>query len=220
MAAQVAKSTKKGKVNKSIMHGRLEKRAGDGSWKAHNFYVHDTVLCYYLEAEDGVEDAPHASLNLLSVECVDSKMSKDAPSVKIVQLWIDKDKKKKVQLRAASTNSGEEPSIDKWENGFMAFVDQAKANGARQKYLDKHKPKSRARRVSDALVEALHGPPVDPQENLNKLARLGIIDFYKEHAPEKVAGVDALIKKYSAAGVDAPTLFTAIKKKYNKEPDV
>ena len=35
------------------------------------------VLCYYLEGQDGVEDGPHASLNLLSVESIETKVGKD-----------------------------------------------------------------------------------------------------------------------------------------------
>ena len=38
--------------------------------------------------------------------------------------------------------------------------------------------------------------------------------FYKAHNPSKLKDVDGLIEKYKAAGVDVPTLFEAIKKKY------
>lgn len=212
MAAQVTQA-KKQAAKKDVMRGRLEKRSSDGSWKAHNFYVHGTILCYYLEDQDGVEDAPHASMNLLSVESVDTKVKDD---VKLVQLWIDRDAKKKIQLRAAPKRSAGDPPIEKWEQGFAAFIEQARKNGMRAKYLDDRKPKSRARRASDAMVTALWGPEKDPQANLNELARIAIVDFYTEHAPEKIAGVDALIAKYKATGVEAPTLLTAIKKKYQK----
>ena len=60
-----------------IFTGVLEKRSRDGTWKPKAFYVHGTVLCYYLEGQDGVEDGPHASLNLLSVESVETKVGKD-----------------------------------------------------------------------------------------------------------------------------------------------
>ena len=156
---------------KDIMNGRLEKRSGDGSWKAHGFYVHSTILCYYLEDQDGVEDAPHASMNLLSVEKVDTKM-KDGR--KVVRLWIDE--KKKVELRQAPKDGDkDDASIDKWEQAFTAFVEQAKTNGARQKYIDDHKPKSRMRRMSESVEMTLFGAPEDPQANLNALAKAGII---------------------------------------------
>ena len=195
---------------KDIMNGRLEKRSGDGSWKAHGFYVHSTILCYYLEDQDGVEDAPHASMNLLSVEKVDTKM-KDGR--KVVRLWIDE--KKKVELRQAPKDGDkDDASIDKWEQAFTAFVEQAKTNGARQKYIDDHKPKSRMRRMSESVEMAVFGAPEDPQANLNALAKAGIIEFYKAHNPAKLKDVDGLIEKYKTAGVDVPTLFEAIKKKY------
>ena len=180
----------KGKVRKDIMNGRLEKRSGDGSWKAHGFYVHSTILCYYLEDQDGVEDAPHASMNLLSVEKVDTKM-KDGR--KVVRLWIDE--KKKVELRQAPKDGDkDDASIDKWEQAFTAFVEQAKTNGARQKYIDDHKPKSRMRRMSESVEMTLFGAPEDPQANLNALAKAGIIEFYKAHNPSKLKDVDGLIE--------------------------
>ena len=56
-----------------------------------------------------------------------------------------------------------------------AFVEQAKTNGARQKYIDDHKPKSRMRRMSESVEMAVFGAPEDPQANLNALAKAGII---------------------------------------------
>ena len=69
-----------------IFTGVLEKRSRDGTWKPKAFYVHGTVLCYYLEGQDGVEDGPHASLNLLSVESIETKIGKDGQ--KKIKLWV------------------------------------------------------------------------------------------------------------------------------------
>ena len=61
--------------------------------------------------QDGDEDAPHASMNLLNVEKVDTKM-KDGR--KVVRLWIDE--KKKVERRQAPKDGDQDDaSIDKWE---------------------------------------------------------------------------------------------------------
>ena len=210
--APAAAPAAKGKVRKDIMNGRLEKRSGDGSWKAHGFYVHSTVLCYYLEDQDDkIENGPHASLNLLSVERVDAKTKDDK---KVVRLWIDE--KKKVELRQAPVVDGkDEASIDKWEAAFMAFVEQARTNGARRKYLDSLKPKSRVRRMSDTIEKAVFGEVADPQAKADAQAKDQIVAFYKEHNPAKLADVDGLIAKYKSAGVDVATLFEAIKKKYD-----
>ena len=92
-----------------IFTGVLEKRSRDGTWKPKAFYVHGTVLCYYLEDQDDkIETGPHASLNLLSVERVDAKTKDDK---KVVRLWIDE--KKKVELRQAPVVDGKDEAQSK-----------------------------------------------------------------------------------------------------------
>jgi hypothetical protein len=196
--------------------GVLEKRSSDGSWKAKAFYVHGTVLCYYLEGQDGVEDGPHASLNLLSVESVETKVGKDGQKKLI--LWVSRSarRKRKVELRAAPKRSffgPEEPAIEKWETAFRAFVDRAMDNGARTRWLAKRHPTTimKARR---SLSRTFFGP--SSEELKCSEARMAIFAFYKQHNPAKLAGAEQIIMKYKAAGVGEPALLAAIRTKYGR----
>ena len=205
-----------------IFTGVLEKRSRDGTWKPKAFYVHGTVLCYYLEGQDGVEDGPHASLNLLSVESVETKVGKDGQ--KKIKLWVSQSpsRRRPVELRAAPKKSffgPDQPPLEKWETAFRAFVDRARENGARQRWLAKQNP-SRMRRARKSLSRTFFGPSdaAKKREAECLQAREDIFAFYKKHNPEKLKGCAEIITKYKAAGVDEPALLEAIRKKYGRPP--
>ncbi len=203
-----------------IFTGVLEKRSRDGSWKSKAFYVHGTVLCYYLEGQDGVEDGPHASLNLLSVESVETKVGKDGQ--KKIKLWVSQSpsRRRPVELRAAPKKSffgPDQPPLEKWETAFRAFVERAAENGARQRWLAKQNP-SRMRRARKSLSRTFFGPSDAARKREAEClkAREDIFAFYRKHNPEKLKGCDDIITKYKAAGVDEPALLEAIRKKYGR----
>ena len=151
-----------------IFTGVLEKRSRDGTWKPKAFYVHGTVLCYYLEGQDGVEDGPHASLNLLSVESVETKVGKDGQ--KKIKLWVSQSpsrrRRRPVELRAAPKKSffgPDQPPLEGRETAFRAFVDRARENGLVKRWLAKQNP-SRMRRARKSLSGPSSGPPT-PRRN-------------------------------------------------------